>query len=480
MFQLGDIKMATETQLVVVGAGPGGYAAAFYAADLGMQVTLVDLEKNPGGTCLYRGCIPSKAYLHVAKLINEVKHSENWGVKFSEPELDIDKIRTYKEGVVEKLTTGNGGLVKQRKINYLQGKGSFLNSTTLKVELVEGGQEEVKFEKAIIATGSSPAKIPGLTIDSPRVMNSNGALELEDIPEKLLVVGGGIIGFEMASVYSTFGSNVTVVELLPQVLTGADKDLARIITGEMKNRGLEIYTDTKVAGIKEVEDGIEATLEGKKVEEPIQVFDKVLVSIGRTPNTAKLGLENTSVKVDEKGFVVANKKQETDDPNIFAIGDVVGQPMLAHKAHAEGRVAVDNINGSSKEFNPKTIPSVLYTDPELAWAGLTELEAKAEKRKVAVQRVPWASNGRSQAQDRIDGSTKLIIDPETEAILGVGIAGMGAGEMVAEVALAIEQGLKAKDIAHLIHAHPTVSETIMEAAEMFYGTATHIYRPKRK
>lgn len=472
--------MSESTKLVVVGAGPGGYAAAFYAADLGMQVTLIDFEKNPGGTCLYRGCIPSKAYLHIAKLINEAKHAEAVGVSFGEAKIDIDKIRAYKESVVEKLTTGNGGLVKQRKINYIQGKATFVNSNLISVEKTEGGVEEVAFDKAIIATGSTPVRIPGLLPDSPRVMNSDGALELESVPEKLLVVGGGIIGFEMASVYSTFGSKVTVVELLPQVLTGADKDLARIVTSEVAKTGVEIFVNTKVAALKEVENGIEATLEGEKITEPVQLFDKVLVSVGRVPNSKGLGLENTKVKVTEKGFIETNKMLLTNDENIFAIGDVIGQPMLAHKAHAEGKVAVDNIAGDTKEFAPKTIPSVLYTDPELAWAGLTEAEAKEKGIKVEVYRFPWAANGRSLAQDRTDGTTKLIIDPETEVILGIGLVGMGAGELLAEGALAIEQGLKAKDIAHLIHAHPTVSETIMEAAEMFYGTSTHVYRPKRK
>lgn len=472
--------MSEKSQLVVVGAGPGGYAAAFYAADLGMQVTLIDLEKNPGGVCLHRGCIPSKAYLHIAKLINEAKHAEKWGVKFSEPEIDINKVREYKENVVEKLTTGNGGLVKQRKITYHQGKATFTSSNTLTVALVDGGSVDVEFEKAIVATGSTPAIIPGLSIDSPRVMDSTGALELKDLPESLLVVGGGIIGFEMASVYSTLGSKVTVVELLPQVLTGADKDLARTVVTEVGKTGVEIFVNTKVASLKEVENGIEAVLEGAGIENPVRVFDKVLVSIGRTPSTKGLGLENTKAIVTDRGFIEVNKKMQTADPSIYAIGDVVGQPMLAHKAHAEGKVAVDNIIGHEREFAPKCIPSVVYTDPELAWAGITEAEAKEKGIKVETFRFPWAANGRSLAQDRTDGTTKLLVNPDTEVILGVGIVGPGAGELLAEGALAVEMGLKVKDIAHLIHAHPTVSETVMEVAEMFYGTSTHVYRPKRK
>ncbi len=476
--------MSVKTQLAVIGAGPGGYAVAFYAADLGLEVTLIDLEKNPGGTCLYRGCIPSKAYLHVAKILSEAKHAEACGITFGEPKINIDKVRAFKEDIVEKLTTGNGGLAKQRKINYLQGRAFFENNNKLSVKLInpETDQDrvEIEFDKAIIATGSVPSVIPGLSIDSPYVMNSDIALDLPDVPKKMLVIGGGIIGCEMATFYAGLGSEVTIVELLPQILTGADKDLARVVAGELSKKVKAIYTNTKVVSLKEIENGVEVNFEGKKVEETIQKFDKVLIAIGRSPVTKGLGLENTNVKVSDRGFIEIDEYFRTDADSIYAIGDVVGQPMLAHKAHAEGRIAVDNIAGTPTKFTHKTIPSVVYTDPELGWVGLTEAEAKEKGIKVKAFRFPWAANGRALTQGRIDGTTKIIVDPESEIILGFAVAGPGAGELLAEGALAVEKEMKAKDLAHLIHAHPTLSETVMEAAEMVYGTATHIYRPKRK
>jgi len=472
--------MSNKTQLAVIGAGPGGYAAAFLAADLGMQVTLIDPQKNPGGTCLYWGCIPSKAYLHVAKLLNEVKESHNWGIDFGEPKIDINKLRSFKEKVVEQNTGGTGQLVKQRKINYIQGKAAFVNSTTLSIEKVEGGSEELSFEYAILATGSIPAKIPGLSIDSPKVMDSTDALELEDIPNRLLVVGGGVIGMELGSVYAALGSKVTVVELLPSLLPGADKDLVNTFQKSVESKYERILLNTKVAKLEDTGKVLKVKLEGEGLEETELEFDKALISIGRTPVTKGLGLENTKIEVNDRGFVQINEKQQTNDPNIFAIGDIVKGPMLAHKASAEGKVAVEVIAGHKVAFEPAAIPGVVYTDPEVAWTGLSEIEAKEKGIKVIVARFPWAASGRARTMDRSDGMTKLILEPETERVLGVGIVGPGAGELIAEGTLAIEMAATAKDIALTIHAHPTLSETIMESAEVFFGQATHLYRPKRK
>lgn len=472
--------MSIQTQLVVIGGGPGGYAAAFLAADLGMQVTLVDLEKNPGGVCLYRGCIPSKALLHVAKLINEAEEAKKWGVEFGEPKIDINKLRDFKNGVVNKLTGGLGQLAKQRKVNFVNGRATFVNSSKLAVSKVDGTTEEIIFEKAILATGSVPAKVPGLSIDSDKVMDSTSALELNDVPGKLLVIGGGYIGLELSTVYAALGSKVTVVEMMPGLLPGADRDLVAVLEKRVKSQMHSVLVETKVVDLKETKDGIKVKLEGKNVAEPEQTFDKVLISIGRKPVTAGLGLENTKVKVSERGFVVVDKQLKTDDQNIYAIGDIVGNPMLAHKAAAEGKVAVEAILGHKVAFEPNAIPAVVFTDPELAWAGLTETEAKEKGIKVEVAKFPWGASGRATTLDRNDGMTKLIIEPETERILGVGIVGVGAGDMIAEGTLAIEMGANVKDLELTIHPHPTLSETMMFAAELFYGHATDMYRPKRK
>lgn len=472
--------MNNKTELVVIGAGPGGYTAAFLAADLGMQVTLIDLEKNPGGVCLYRGCIPSKAYLHVAKLLNEVKEAAKWGIEFGEPKIDIKKLRSFKENVVDMNTSGTGMLVNQRKINYIQGRATFLNSTTLSIEKVEGGVEELEFEKAILATGSVPAVISGLSIDSPKVLDSTSALELEDIPDKLLVVGGGIIGMELGSFYAALGSKVTVVELLPMLIPGADKDLIKVFQKSIEPKFEKILLKTKVAKLVDTGTSIKVKLEGDNLEESELEFDKALISIGRTPVTKGLGLENTKLKITDRGFILKDEKCQTDDPSIYAIGDIVEGPMLAHKASAEGKVAVEAIAGHKVAFEPAAIPSVVYTDPEIAWAGLTEAEAKEKGIKVSITRFPWAASGRARTMDRSDGMTKLIIDSETERILGVGIVGTGAGELIAEGTLAIEMAALVKDVALTIHAHPTLSETMMEAAEVHFGQATHLYRPKKK
>ncbi len=472
--------MAVNTQLAVLGGGPGGYAAAFLAADLGMDVTLIDLEKNPGGVCLYRGCIPSKALLHIAKLISEAEEAKKWGVEFGAPKIDVDKLREFKNGVVNKLTGGLGQLSKQRKVNYIQGRGEFLNSTTIRVKKTDGTAEDVIFGKAILATGSVPVKVPGLSIDSPRVIDSTGALELNDIPARMLVIGGGYIGLELTSVYAALGSRVTVVEMTPGLLPGADRDLVTALSRRLEKKLEKIMLETKVVSITEVPEGLKVKFEGKNVTEPEQIFDKVLISIGRKPVTSGLGLENTGVKVNERGFVIVDKQLKSADPNIYAIGDIVGNPMLAHKAAAEGKTAVEAIAGHKTAFEPNAIPAVVFTDPEIAWAGLTETEAKEKGIKIEVAKFPWGASGKATTMDRNEGMTKLIIEPETERILGVAIAGVGAGDMIAEGTLAIEMGAVVKDLSLTIHPHPTLSETMMGAAEVFYGHATDMYRPRRK
>ena len=470
--------MAQNTQLVVIGAGPGGYAAAFYAADLGMQVTLVDPSPNPGGVCLYRGCIPSKALLHVAEVLNEAKHAEKWGVTFGTPKIDVDRLRAFKAKVVSQLTGGVGQLAKSRKINYIQGTATFVDSKYIEIAKESSGKEILAFEHAIIATGSHPAKVPGLSIDSPRVMDSTSALELPDIPKSLLVVGGGYIGLELGSVYAALGTKVTVVEMTDGLLPGADRDLVNILAKRIESICEAVLLKTKVVAMKEQKDGIAVTFEGD-LEKKEQTFDRVLVSIGRKPNPVP-GIEKTAVKVNQRGFIEVDGARRTADPKIFAIGDIVGEPMLAHKASHEGRVAVEAIAGQKVAFEPLAIPAVVFTDPELAWCGLTEADAQKQNREVTVARFPWGASGRAMTLDRSDGLTKLILDPKTERVLGVGIVGPGAGELIAEGTLAVEMGANASDVKLTIHAHPTLSETIMESAEVFFGHATHVYRPRRK
>lgn len=471
--------MSNHTQLAVIGAGPGGYAAAFLAADLGMQVTLINLEKNPGGVCLYRGCIPSKAILHVAKLLTETEEAKNWGIYFEKPKIDLDKLRSWKESVVNKLTGGLGMLSKQRKINYILGKASFKNSDTLFIEKLDGTNEELTFDNVIIATGSVPTKIPGLSIDSPLVMDSTGALELNDIPGKLLVIGGGYIGLELGSVYSALGSKVTVVEMTNGLLPGADRDMAMVLTKSINKKMDSVLLSTKVVGLEVRDNKVYVKFEGEKAPKEEVEFDKVLISIGRRPVTTGFGLENTKVKVNQRGFIEVDEQLKTADSKIYAIGDVVGNPMLAHKASAEGKVAVEAIAGHKVAFEPNAIPAVVFTDPELAWAGLTETEAKEKGIKYEVAKFPWGASGRATTIDRNEGLTKLLVDPETERILGVGIVGVNAGEMIAEGVVAIEMAATAKDLALSIHPHPTLSESVMESAEVFFGQSTHMYRPRR-
>ena len=469
----------SSLNIAVIGAGPGGYAAAFLAADLGMTVTLIDPEVNPGGVCLYRGCIPSKALLHVAKLLEESRHAKDWGIDFAAPKIDLARLRSWKEGVVKKLTGGLGVLSKQRKVKYVQGRAAFANSTTLRVTKADGSEESLSFDRIVIATGSRPAIVPTLKLDTPRMMDSSGALNLEDVPGSLLVVGGGYIGLELGTVYAALGTRVTVVEMLSGLLPGADRDLVLPLHKRLEKLFDGILLNTTVTSVKDEGNGIRATFEGLTVKEPEKVFDRVLVSVGRKPNSEIVGLDKTDVKVVQRGFIQVNQQLQTDDASIYAIGDVVGEPMLAHKAMHEGRTAIEAIAGHKVAFEPNAIPAVVFTDPEIAWCGLTETQAEKENRDIKVAKFPWAASGRAITLDRPEGMTKLLIDPQTERVLGVGIVGVGAGEMIAEGVLAIEMAALAKDVALTIHPHPTLSETVMESAEVFFGTSTDIYRPKR-
>jgi dihydrolipoamide dehydrogenase len=469
----------TSVQLVVVGGGPGGYAAAFLGADLGLSVALVDPEVNPGGVCVYRGCIPSKALLHVAKVIDESRHAKAWGVEFGEPNVDLAKLREFKNNVVKRLTSGTGQLAKARKIQYLQGLAEIVDAHHLRVKLTGGGADaEIQFEHAILATGSTPAIPAALKVDDPRVMDSTGALDLPDVPKSLLVVGGGYIGLELGTVYATLGSAVTVVEMTPGLLPGADRDLVDILAKRITQTMKNVLLETRVVQMKAEAKGVRVTMEGK-ADPKEQIFDRVLVAVGRRPNSAIPGLDRTRVQVDDRGFIMVDEQRRTHEPSMFAIGDVVGEPMLAHKASHEGRVAVEVIAGENVAFAPRAIPAVVFTDPEIAWAGLTEAQAAKESRKVSIAKFPWGASGRAITLDRTDGLTKLILDPETERLLGVGLVGPGAGELIAEGVLAIEMGANATDLKLSIHPHPTLTETVMESAEVFFGQATHVYKPKR-
>jgi dihydrolipoamide dehydrogenase len=468
-----------STRLAVVGAGPGGYAAAFYAADLGMQVTLIDPEKNPGGVCLYRGCIPSKALLHVAKVVGEAAHAHAWGVDFGTPSIDVDRLRAFKNKVVDKLTSGTGQVARLRKVTYLQGHATILDPTHLHVALAAGGAQRVEVDHIILATGSEPTRIPTLAIDSPRVLDSSGALDLPEIPGSLLVIGGGYIGLELGSVYAALGTKVTVVEMTDGLLPGADRDLVRYLAQRVEQTFQRVMLSTKVLTMKATGKTITVAFEGEGVPAEAS-YDYVLVAVGRRPNAGIPGLDKTRVQVTDRGFIQTDFQRRTDEPTIFAIGDVAGEPMLAHKASHEARVAVDAIAGHKAVFEPLAIPAVVFTDPEIAWAGLTETQAAKEGRKIEVARFPWGASGRAIAIDRVEGLTKLLVDPETERILGVGIVGAGAGELIAEGVLAIEMGATVSDVKLTIHPHPTLTETIMESAEQFFGTATHVFKPKRK
>ena len=466
------------THVTVLGAGPGGYAAAFYAADLGMQVTLVDEEKNPGGVCLYRGCIPSKALLHVAKVIDEARHAGAWGITFQEPAVDIGRLRAFKQGVVDKLTGGVGQVARMRKVKYLQGRGTLTGPRSMTIA-GERGTTELTFEHCVLATGSHPTRIPSLSIDSPRMLDSTSALELPDIPRSLLVIGGGYIGLELGSVYAALGSRVSVVEMTPGLLPGVDRDLVTVLQKRLEKLFAAIMLNTRVVSVVEEAGGIRATFEGD-VSPKEQTFDRVLVAVGRRPNSDIPGLDTTRVKVDKKGFIAIDGQRRTDEPSIFAIGDVAGEPMLAHKASHEARVPIDAIAGHKAVFEPLAIPAVVFTDPEIAWCGLTEAQAAEQGLQIEVAKFPWGALSRAITIDRPDGLTKLVVDPTSQRILGVGLAGSGAGELVAEGVLAVEMGATVEDLKLTIHPHPTLSESLMESAEVFFGQSTSVYKPKRK
>jgi len=461
----------TKTEIAVVGAGPGGYAAAFYAADLGKKVILIEQDKKLGGVCLNRGCIPSKALLFATHGITAAREAEHRGIQFGPPSVDLTKLRAWKDSILAKLSGGVAQLAKLRGVDVWNGRGHFENSTTLRVETAEG-QKFINYDQAIIAVGSKSAMPKVFDLGNPRVMTSSEALEVEEVPENLLVIGGGYIGMELGTVYAALGSKVVLVEALDGILMGADPDLARPVVAYAKRAFKEVRLKTKVSKMATSARHIKVEMEadGQKKEE---LYDRVLVAVGRVPNCDDLGLENTRVTRDEKGFIKVNEKQQTDDPPIYAIGDAAGGVLLAHKASREARVAVEVILGQDSTFSEVVIPAVVFTDPELAWCGLTETDAKQKGVKIEVAKFPWTASGRALSFDRTDGLTKLVIDPETERILGVGIVGAGAGELIAEGVLAVEMGATAKDLALSVHPHPTLSETLMEAAEVFYGHATH-------
>ena len=465
-----------KTDLLVIGGGPGGYAAAFRAADLGLNVTLIEADNRLGGTCLLRGCIPSKALLHVAALIAETEEAQHWGVTFSKPKIDLPALREWKNGIISRLSNGLAGLVRQRKVHHINGFAEFESSTSVVVKNNDD-VSRVEFKNAIIATGSRPVNIPLFAIDSPRVMDSTGALELDEVPKSMLVVGGGIIGLELSTVYAALGCDVTVVEMTDALVPGADADLIKPLAARL-NRDLKaIHTRTRVTHIEEINNGIEAHYESNS-EQFVETFDRVLLAIGRRPNTDNIAIENTKIERNDRGFITVDTQMRTSDANIFAIGDAIPGPGLAHKAAHEGHVAAEVLAGHAASFD-KVIPSVVYTDPEVAWVGLTELEAKQKNRKVDIARFPWAASGKATSIGRTEGLTKIISDPYTHRVLGMGIVGPHAGDLIAEGVLAIEMAAVVEDIAHTIHPHPSLSETVGVAAEIQLGSATDVYMPKK-
>jgi dihydrolipoamide dehydrogenase len=467
----------TKTDIVVVGAGPGGYAAAFYAADLGKKVILIEKDKL-GGVCLNRGCIPSKALLHAAHTVTAARESALRGITFAAPTIDLDKLRSWKDAILTKLSSGVGQLAKVRGVTVIQGRAYFEGSQSLRVE-TDKGQQFISYDKAILAVGSKPAMPKAWDLGNPRVMTSTEALEVEDIPENFLVIGGGYIGMELGTVYAGLGSKVTVAEALDSILMGADADLARPVMAYAKENFKEVRLKAKVGKLstsgKQIK--VEMEYDGKQTSE---LFDRVLVSVGRSPNSEDIGLENTKVTLDERKFVTVNNRQQTSDPNIYAIGDIAGGIMLAHKASREARIAVESITGESSAAEKFVIPAVVFTDPEVAWVGLTEVEAKQKGIAHEIAKFPWAASGRALTFDRTDGLTKLIIDPKTGRLLGVGIVGPGAGELIGEAVVALEMGATAKDLALCVHPHPTLSETVMESAEVYFGHSTHTYTKKKQ
>ena len=468
----GDIS----TEVVVLGSGPGGYTAAFRAADLGKKVVLVERYASLGGVCLNVGCIPSKALLHAAKVISEAKEVKKFGIEFNEPKIDLDKLRGWKEKVLGQLTNGLTGLARQRKVEVVNGLGSFLSSNQLRV-VCDDGEKVINFEQAIIAAGSQPTKVPVFP-DDPRIIDSTGALELKEIPARMLIIGGGIIGLEMATVYHELGTEITVVEMLDNIVGGADVDVAKPLLRRIQKQYKNVYLGTRVTQIEALDKELKVHFEGPKAAD-VESFDVILLAVGRRPNGLKIGAELAGVEVNEQGFIPVDKYQRSNISNIYAIGDIVGQPMLAHKAVHEGKVAAEVIAGLKSAFDARVIPSVAYTDPEVAWVGVTETEAKEQGIKYAKGVFPWAASGRSLSLGRNEGMTKLLFDPDSDRIIGAGICGPNAGDLIAEVALAIEMDCDATDLSLTIHPHPTLSETIPFAAEMFEGTITDLYAPKK-
>jgi dihydrolipoamide dehydrogenase len=461
-----------KKRVIVLGAGPGGYTAAFLAADRGMRVTLIDENSRPGGVCLHRGCIPSKSLLHLSRLIEETRNAEAFGLKFQPPEIDLNRIREWTRGVISKMANGLISLCKQRGIDFVRGKARFLDNNSLTID----DKEPIGFDHCILATGSQPVCPPLFSKISNRILTSTTALELDEIPQRLLIVGGGYIGLEMGTIYSSLGSRVTVVEMTGDLLPGVDRDLVRPLLSRLKSQFQDIYLNTQVTSCKLEENQITTEFEGPGDIESAN-YDRVLVAVGRKPNSMDLGLESTQINTDDRGFIKVDERYQTNEPSIFAIGDVIGGSMLAHKASAEGKTVVGILAGEEPSPKMRCVPAVVFTDPEIAWCGLTETEAQNNNRKVKVTKFPWSASGRAQTLSRPDGVTKLVLDPDTEEVLGMGISGVGAGELIGEGVLAVDNSLKAKDLADSIHPHPTLSETIMETAEAFYGAAIHIYKP---
>lgn len=473
-------EFTQETELIVLGGGPGGYAAAFRAADLGMDVTLIDTEDRPGGVCLFRGCIPSKSLLYISELLHDTRRAGDMGLTFEEPKIDIDKVREWKNGVIDGLANGLAGLCKKRGVQFIRGRAVFEGNDRVGIQDSDSDVTHFKFKHAIIATGSTAIPLPDAEFKKGgRIMSSTGALALPDIPETLLVVGGGYVGVELGSVYASLGSKVTLVEMADRLMAGADKDLVKPLLKKLEESFKAIHTQTKVSSMEEKEDGVEVTFEGGP-EESEQRFDRVLVAIGRRPNSGDIGLDKTDVETDDKGFIKVDEERRTAEKRIFAVGDVVGGVMLAHKGMYEGKVAAEVIAGEPSAFDARAIPAVVYTDPQIAWCGLTEAEAKEQGRNVKVGRFPWSASGRAASMGLRQGLTKMIVDAETERVLGVGIVGREAGEMISEGVLAVEIGALAEDLALSIHPHPTLSEGEGEAAEAFLGKSTHILPKKKK
>ncbi len=470
--------MEEKKQVIVLGAGPGGYAAAFQAANLGLDVTLIDPKPDPGGVCLFHGCIPTKALLHIARIKDEAEQASEWGISYSDVRVDLEKVRSWKESVVKQLTGGLGQLARSRKVKYLQGTAVLKGRNKLLFSAADGKKQEIEFKNLIIATGASPTGLPGVPFDS-LVMNAKTALELNDLPKKLLVVGAGYIGLEMSVIYKALGSDITIAEFTSDILPGVDQDLKNVFKKERKDLIDKTMFNTKVTSVSPKGKKISVEFETKEGKKHSDIFDKALVSIGGEPNTSEIGLKEAGIETDSKGFIKVDLVRQTNIENIYAIGDVTGQPMLAHKASHEGRVAAEHIAGQKTAYEPKAIPAVVFTDPEIAWTGLTETEAKEQGIEVEVAKFPWAASGRAVSLGLKNGLTKLIIDPKTDRVLGAAMVGKDAGSLVSEATLAIEMAAVARDLELTVHPHPTLSETLMEAAEVYYGHATHIHKRKK-